>query len=135
MPVKSLHSQLLDGLNVKSRPDGSVHTVRAADGKTVVAEVCVGKKATRLNVRELPAKVKAPKNLELGGKSKSWPGGGVIVTDANVKAARALLASVVDATKAAPKAADAAALSSAAQTAVKAARKRTTPKRSTVKAA
>src|SRR4051794_21828615 len=134
MPVKSLHSQLLDGLNVKSRADGSVHTIRAADGKTVVAEVCVGKKQTRLNVRELPAKIKAPKSLELGGKSKSWPGGGVIVTEGNVKAARDLLAAVVGAVPA-PTAADAAELSSAAQTAVTAARKRTTPKRSTVKAA
>jgi hypothetical protein len=125
MPVKSLHETLLDGLNVKSRADGSVHTVRAADGKTVVGEVCVGKKQTRLNFRELPAKVKAPKNLELSGKSKSWEGGGVIVTDANVKAARALLAQVVDATPAASTAADAAAASTAANKAVTAARKRT----------
>src|ERR1700730_11390319 len=102
MPVKSVHAQLLDGLNVKSRTDGSVHTVRAADGKTVVAEVCVGKKATRLNLRAWPAKVKAPKGLELSGKSKSWEGGGVIVTEANVKAARALLANVIGATPAAP---------------------------------
>jgi hypothetical protein len=36
------------GFDVKSRNDGTVHTVKLS--KRVVAEVCVGKKATRLNV-------------------------------------------------------------------------------------
>ena len=39
---KALHVRLLEGFDVKSRDDGSVHTVKNSDGK-VVAEVCVGK--------------------------------------------------------------------------------------------
>jgi hypothetical protein len=88
-PTQPLHRQLLDGLTVKSRADGSVHTVKA-DGKTI-AEVCVGVKATRLNLR---ANAKAPKSLTLTGKSKSWPGGGLVITDKNVAAARVLLAGI-----------------------------------------
>jgi hypothetical protein len=82
----SLHQQLLAGLDVKSRQNGSVHTIKA-NGK-VVAEVCVGTKKVRLNFRnELPAK----ERKLLSGKSKSWPGGGMIVTADNLKEARALL--------------------------------------------
>jgi hypothetical protein len=73
--TKPLHQQLLEGFEVK------------ANGKTV-AEVCVGKQNVRLNLR---AAVKASKGLMLGGKSKSWPGGGTVITDANLAAARALL--------------------------------------------
>lgn len=49
-PVVALHTTLLEGLTVKSRADGSVHTVKA-NGK-VVGEVCVGTKRVRLNLRE-----------------------------------------------------------------------------------
>lgn len=89
-PKPLLHAQLLEGLTHKSRADGSVHTISAA-GRTV-AEICVGKKFTRLNMR---AEIKAPKGLVLSGKSKSWKGGGIVVLDANVVACRALLDSSV----------------------------------------
>src|SRR5579864_6042657 len=92
---KPLHEQLIEGFEVKSRDDGSVHTVKH-NGRTV-AEICVGKKKVRLNVR---AAVKPPKNLELGGTSKSWPMGGVVVAEYNLAAARALLAAVTKATAA-----------------------------------
>jgi hypothetical protein len=95
MPRKSttaapLHVALLDGLDVTSRKDGSVHSIRV--GHKTVAEVCVGKKNTRMNLRTV---VKAPKGLALGGKSKSWPGGGVVVTADNVTACRSCLDAVV----------------------------------------
>src|SRR5579862_7429598 len=93
MAGKSLHQQLLEGFEVKSRKDGTVHTIRAADGKTVIGEVCVGAKATRLNLRAPVAK--PPRDVTLGGKSKSWAGGGTVVTDANVTACRALLSAAV----------------------------------------
>jgi hypothetical protein len=80
--------RLLDGFTVVSRKDGTVHTVKATDGGGTVAEVCVGKSKVRLNFRkEQPAAARKV----LDGKSKSWPGGGLIVTDANVTQARAML--------------------------------------------
>jgi hypothetical protein len=82
-----LHTQLLDGLTVKSRADGTVHTVKAADGKTV-AEVCVGTKKIRANFRTAPRGAVAKL---LDGKSKSWPGGGVVVDEANAERIRAAL--------------------------------------------
>lgn len=109
---KDTVATLLDGLNVKSRDDGSVHTIKGGNGK-VVAEVCVGARKVRLNLKAVPPKGKVPKAIELGGRSKSWEGGGVNVTAANVKQARALLAAVVAAATAPkqtePTAADAAA--------------------------
>jgi len=98
MPSKALHQQLLDGFEVKSRDDGTVHTVKH-EGKTV-AEVCVGAKKTRLNVR---GAVKAPKGITLGGKSKTWAGGGAEVTEENLPAARTLLSSIVRPTPEKPK--------------------------------
>src|SRR5438067_1371247 len=90
-----LHKRLLDGFEVKSRQDGTVHSIKA-QGKTV-GEICVGKKSVRLNLR---AEVKAPEGVELSGKSKSWPGGGLVVTDANLTAARALLTAATKTTAA-----------------------------------
>jgi hypothetical protein len=98
MTGKALHQQLLEGFEVKSRKDGTVHTVK--HGGRTVAEVCVGTKKVRLNVR---AQVKAPKNLPLAGKSKTWAGGGCILTEENVSAARALLASITKTTPEKPK--------------------------------
>jgi hypothetical protein len=125
--MPALHQRLLQGFDVKSRDDGTVHTVKVSN--RTVAEVCVGKKNTRLNIREVPKG--APKNLDLGGKSKSWAGG-VILTDANLTGCRALLSACVKAAPAASTAtaSDAAAVSSAAQTTTKAARKRTTARSS-----
>lgn len=92
MTGKALHQQLLDGLdNVKSRPNGTVHTLHDAEGK-VVAEICVGKRATRVNFRIVP---KAAKGLDLTTKSKTWVGGGIVVTDENVSKVKAALASVL----------------------------------------
>jgi hypothetical protein len=62
--------------------------------KKAVAEVCVGAKKARLNVR---AKAQVPKGLKLSGKSKSWPEGGVVATESNLAAARALLTSLTSA--------------------------------------
>jgi hypothetical protein len=92
---KPVHVLLLDGFDVHSRPNGSVHTIKL-EGKTV-AEICVGTKKTRLNLRSAPKP--APRNLTLDGKSKSWPGGGVIVTPDNVAAARAVLTAATAAPK------------------------------------
>ena len=86
------HVTLLDGLNVKSRADGTVHTIKSAAG-AVVAEVCVGKKQTRLNFKQTPKSL--PKSVELSGQSKSWPGGGIVVTAANASAVRSVLVGVV----------------------------------------
>lgn len=118
MPAKTntdaLHTRLLDGLTVKSRADGTVHSIKR-DGKTV-AEVCVGAKKVRLNLRDA---VKPPKGVELSGKSKTWAGGGCIVTDENLAACRALLGSITE-----PTAKDAAAASASASTEKRTARKR-----------
>jgi len=88
------HVELLKGLNVKSREDGTVHTVHSASGKRTVAEVCVGKKFTRMNLRSAPTS-NAPRGVKLDGRSKHWDGGGVRVTAENVKQCRALLEHIV----------------------------------------
>jgi hypothetical protein len=84
-----IHFRLMDGANFKSRDDGTVHTIKGADGRTA-AEVCVGATIVRLNFREPPSSG-APKGIALGGRSQSWRGGGVVITEANLDAARALL--------------------------------------------
>jgi len=70
-----------------------VYSIRDAAGKTC-AELCVGKRATRLNLKAIPAKGKLPKGIELSGHSESWAGGGVVVNEGNVKLVRALLAAI-----------------------------------------
>jgi hypothetical protein len=90
--TKEIVKTLLDGLTVSSRKDGTVHTVKVE--KKTVAEVCVGTRAVRLNLRSAPPKSKLPKSIKLIGKSKSWPGGGVVVTAGNAAAARAVLTAV-----------------------------------------
>jgi hypothetical protein len=97
-PTTALHTVLLEAFDVKSRADGSVHSIRDKSGRTV-AEVCVGKKNTRINLKQVPP-AKARKSLVLEGKSKSWPGGGLVVTSANVAAVRKLLVAVTSAGKA-----------------------------------
>ena len=117
--VAPLHVQLLDGLTYKSRTDGSVHTIKA-NGK-VIGEVCVGRNRVRLNLKSaLPA---ASRKM-LGGKSRSWAGGGMIVTDANVKDARALLELAVQRAQATTGAAEVAADLSKRKVDATAARKR-----------
>jgi|SRR5581483_3193478 len=95
--------QLTEGLTVKARPDGSVISVKDAYGKKTVAEVCVGTKRTRVNFREAP---KGALAKQLGGKSKSWGGGGVLVDDENAQLVRSALlqaAGVVAPASATPK--------------------------------
>jgi hypothetical protein len=96
--TQPLHTRLLDGFTYTSRANGSVHTIKA--GKTTVGEVVIGKKTVRLNLR---AKGHVPKDLKLSGKSRSWPMGGVLITEANLAAARALLSSIASAKPATPK--------------------------------
>jgi len=115
---QSLRPRLLDGFTYKSRSDNSVHTVKGADGK-VIAEVCEGKKATRLNLRNAPTKA-TPKNVTLGGKSKTWAGGGTVVTESSLAACRALLSG---AAKVTPTASDAARVSAKATAEADTARK------------
>lgn len=83
--------QLTEGLTVKERPNGTVVTVKASDGKQTVAEVCVGKSKVRVNFRATP---KGAITKQLGGKSKSWPAGGVVVNEKNAKAIRTALVGV-----------------------------------------
>lgn len=89
---------LADVDNVKSRTDGSVHTLHGRDGSTTLAELCVGKRTARFNVREPLAAAMVKRHdvaASLGGRSKSWRGGGIVVTDGNVAAVRALLLDVI----------------------------------------
>jgi hypothetical protein len=97
----ALHVRLLQGLNFGSRDDDSVHTIKGADGRTTVAEVCVGSTVTRLNFREPPT-VPVPAGVVLSGRSQSWRGGGVQLTPWNFDAARELLLAVVGARGVAP---------------------------------
>lgn len=83
--------QLTEGLTIHERKDGSVVTVKSADGKATVAEICVGIKKTRVNFRATPKGVIVK---QLGGKSKSWPGGGLVVDEKNAKVVRAALVGV-----------------------------------------
>ena len=98
-PSTPYHETLLEGIaNVKSREDGSVHTIHAPDGKTTLAEICVGKRATRINFRQVPSinmMKKEGKGIELVGKSKTWLGQGTKVTDENVGQIRTLLLAVI----------------------------------------
>lgn len=83
--------KLTDGLDTHERQDGKVTRVRA-EGHPV-AEVVVGSETVRVNFRERPA---SAEGLHLGGRSKSWPGGGVQVTDENADKVRALLEEAVE---------------------------------------
>ena len=84
--TKQLVSTLLKGLDVHSRDTGEVHTIRGKDGSTV-GEVCVGKRAVRVNVRQAPGKVRG---VTFGGKSKAWAAGAV-ATAANAAALHSAL--------------------------------------------
>jgi hypothetical protein len=91
---------LIAGLTVKTRPDGTVITVKSPDGRATVAEVCVGTKKTRVNFRETPKSALAK---SLTGKSKSWPGGGVVVDEKNAAVVRAALLAATKPEAAKPK--------------------------------
>lgn len=89
-------STMLEGLEFyKARDDGSVITIKAEDNKTTVAEICHGKRQTRLNFKSAVPADMLVEGLELGGKSKSWGGGGAKITDENLDAATQTLAAVV----------------------------------------
>ena len=88
--------ELLKGIeHVKSRDDGSVHTIKAEDGKTTVAEICHGKRATRLNFKSAVPKDMLVDGFELGGKASSWAGQGAKITDENLASAKQTLDNVV----------------------------------------
>jgi len=61
--AQPLHTRLLDGFTYTSRVNGSVYTIKVE--KKAVAEVCVGKKTVRLNVR---AKGDVTKGLKAFGQ-------------------------------------------------------------------
>jgi hypothetical protein len=84
-----LHVRLLEGLDVRSRADGSVHNIKNPDGKTV-AEVCVGKNVTLLNFfSELSVPI--PDGLIFSGRDQRFPGRGLCITPENLLRARELL--------------------------------------------
>jgi hypothetical protein len=85
----SLHAFLLEGLDVRSRDDGSVHNIKDPNGKTV-AEVGVGKDVTRLNFIT-PLAVPVPDGVILSGRDQRFPGRGLVITPENVSNARELL--------------------------------------------
>jgi hypothetical protein len=68
-----------------------------------------------MNLKSSPS-AKVAKGVTLGGHSKSWAGGGVNVTEANLVACRALLAAItkVAPAKVSPTASDAARVSATA---------------------
>jgi len=84
----ALHTTLLEGLTTKARKDGSVITVKDVTGKRTVAEVCIGKSKTRVNFHEA---IKSALGKQTTGKSRTWAGGGVVLTDANASQVRAAL--------------------------------------------
>ena len=58
----------------------------------------MGKKTVRLNFKSIPSKTPAAAKAArdgLNGKSKSWVGGGIVLTEDNVGSARALLEAVI----------------------------------------
>jgi hypothetical protein len=87
--MQKLVDRLVKGLETKARPDGSVTQIKA-EGKTV-AEVCRGKSSVRVNFRQRPKG--APKDM-LAGASKTWEGGGVVITEENVGIVRTLIEEV-----------------------------------------
>jgi len=107
-----MHQRLLDGYAVggtpgyTSRATGLVHTIHGADGKTV-AECYYGSSkpdaTLRFNVRQqVTVGTKATAGLReavkrLTGRSSTWTGGGFVVTDESLPAARLILASLIGA--------------------------------------
>lgn len=90
---RPLHVRLLEGLDIRSRADGSVHNIKTPDGKTV-AEVCVGKNVTLLNFfSELSVPI--PDGLIFSGRDRRFPGRGLRITPENLLPARELLHRVV----------------------------------------
>ena len=92
---ESLWRRLLEGFDYRSRPNNAVHQVKVASGVTI-GEVCVGAQKTRLNFREPVIGQPDDLAVQLTGRSQSWRGGGVVVTEFNLDDCRRLIAFVVD---------------------------------------
>lgn len=87
---------LIRDLNVRSRVNQTVHTIKTNDGTGSLAEVVVGKTRVRLNLRD-PLPSNAPRDgLYFGGFSSMWVGGGTEITRQNASAARGLLMWLVE---------------------------------------
>lgn len=107
-PSKSLHQRFLDGMTIKSRENGTVHTIKGENGRTV-GEVCVGKSKTRVNFRNAPeAKALKASGISLSGNSNSWKGQGFVLTEENLQSGRKLMQAVISAAQPTPEEAQAA---------------------------
>lgn len=98
MRKQSLAAQLTEGFSTQARRGRKVIRVKDNSDRTI-AEVVVGKNTVRLNVRdELPENVELiaqAEGLIFAGKSDTWRGGGVRVTEHNVESVRTILAAIV----------------------------------------
>src|SRR4051794_12755917 len=82
----------MDGFSVKSRADGTVHSIKA-DGRTV-AEVCVGQKNVRLNLRSTPKEGAEERHARREVEDVGWRR--CDIAEGNLAACRALLSAAVD---------------------------------------
>lgn len=83
--------RVMKGFIVKSRPSGSVHTVKSLGNGDTVAELCVGVRTVRLNLRD---RYLGSQPLVLSGHSETWVGGGVPVTEDNIDVVRSVLGEI-----------------------------------------
>jgi hypothetical protein len=95
MEANRSRRRLLEGFDYRSRPNNAVHQIKASSGVTI-GEVCVGAQKTRLNFREPVIGQPDDLAVQLTGRSQSWRGGGVVVTEFNLDDCRRLIAFVVD---------------------------------------
>lgn len=79
---------MIEGLDCSVVPTVR-YSVKGSSG--TVAEICVGKRNVRVNFKRAPPKAKIAKGIELSGHSKSWRGGGLVVTEENVQKVGTLL--------------------------------------------
>lgn len=98
MRKQSLAAQLTEGFSTQARRGRKVIRVKDNSDRTV-AEIVIGKNTVRLNVRdELPENVELiaqAEGLIFAGKSDTWRGGGVRVTEHNVEAVRLILTAII----------------------------------------
>ena len=96
--TRDVVSQLLDGFNTQARKGRKVIRIKDNSDRTI-GEVVIGKSTIRLNLRdELPENVELiaqAEGLVFAGKSDTWRGGGVRVTDHNVEALRTILTAIL----------------------------------------
>lgn len=87
-----------EDLRVARRRNGKVFRVKDNSDRTV-AELTIGKTTVRLNLKypltEMQELVAEAEGLLFNGKSSTWTGGGVHVTEANYEAVRQVLLEIV----------------------------------------